>query len=173
MKDPNKDESFEEEEEVEEESNNVYQRAFKNKFNSSEINDIQSEIQGMTKKIEHEKINLRICTERYDKKFVTYSELQGRPFSKEEKEKERVKNKKKKKNHKVSDPIERKKLKDKKILENQGKILKANSKNEGELGELTNELNELVLSNQALKEEIKDLRKQKSTAMNQRDKTSD
>lgn len=92
MKDPNKDESFEEEEEVEEESNNVYQRAFKNKFNSSEINDIQSEIQGMTKKIEHEKINLRICTERYDKKFVTYSELQGRPvpLSKEEKEKERV-----------------------------------------------------------------------------------
>lgn len=82
MKDPNKDESFEEEEEVEEESNNVYQRAFKNKFNSSEINDIQSEIQGMTKKIEHEKINLRICTERYDKKFVTYSELQGRPFIK-------------------------------------------------------------------------------------------
>ena len=95
------------------------------------------------------------------------------PLSKEEKEKERVKNKNKKKNHKVSDPIERKKLKDKEILDNQGKILKANSKNEGELGELTNELNELVLSNQALKEEIKDLRKQKSTAMNQRDKTSD
>ena len=160
-------------EEEEENSKQSIQRPLKNSFNKSEINDIQYEIQEMTKKIEHEKINLRICQERYEKKFITYSELQGRPvpLTKEEKEKERAAKKKKKKNHHVADPIEKKKPKDKEMIENQGRILKESTRNEGELGALTNEINELVLSNQAAKEEIKDLRKQKNIALNQRDKT--
>ena len=163
--------SYEEEEENSKQA--ITQRTLKNSFNKSEINDIQYAIQDMTKKIEHEKINLRISQERYEKKFITYSELQGRPvpLSKEEKEKERAAKKKKKKNHSVADPIEKKKPKDKEMIENQGKILKESTRNEGELGALTNEINELVLSNQAAKEEIKDLRKQKNIALNQRDKT--
>ena len=160
-------------EEEEENSKQSIQKPQKNSFNKSEINDIQYEIQEMTKKIEHEKINLRICQERYEKKFITYSELQGRPvpLTKEEKEKEKAAKKKKKKNHSVTDPIEKKKPKDKEMIENQGRILRESIRNEGELGALTNEINELVLSNQAAKEEIKDLRKQKNIALNQRDKT--
>lgn len=160
-------------EEEEENSKQSIHKPPKNSFNKSEINDIQYEIQEMTKKIEHEKINLRICQERYEKKFITYSELQGRPvpLTKEEKEKEKAAKKKKKKNHSVTDPIEKKKPKDKEMIENQGRILRESTRNEGELGALTNEINELVLSNQAAKEEIKDLRKQKNIALNQRDKT--
>ena len=160
-------------EEEEENSKQSIHKPQKNSFNKSEINDIQYEIQEMTKKIEHEKINLRICQERYEKKFITYSELQGRPvpLTKEEKEKEKAAKKKKKKNHSVTDPIEKKKTKDKEMIENQGRILRESIRNEGELGALTNEINELVLSNQAAKEEIKDLRKQKNIALNQRDKT--
>ena len=160
-------------EEEEENSKQSIHKPQKNSFNKSEINDIQYEIQEMTKKIEHEKINLRICQERYEKKFITYSELQGRPvpLTKEEKEKEKAAKKKKKKNHSVTDPIEKKKTKDKEMIENQGRILRESTRNEGELGALTNEINELVLSNQAAKEEIKDLRKQKNIALNQRDKT--
>ena len=160
-------------EEEEENSKQSIHKPPKNSFNKSEINDIQYEIQEMTKKIEHEKINLRICQERYEKKFITYSELQGRPvpLTKEEKEKEKAAKKKKKKNHSVADPIEKKKPKDKEMIENQGRILRESIRNEGELGALTNEINELVLSNQAAKEEIKDLRKQKNIALNQRDKT--
>ena len=160
-------------EEEEENSKQSIHKPPKNSFNKSEINDIQYEIQEMTKKIEHEKINLRICQERYEKKFITYSELQGRPvpLTKEEKEKEKAAKKKKKKNHSVTDPIEKKKTKDKEMIENQGRILRESIRNEGELGALTNEINELVLSNQAAKEEIKDLRKQKNIALNQRDKT--
>ena len=160
-------------EEEEENSKQSIHKPPKNSFNKSEINDIQYEIQEMTKKIEHEKINLRICQERYEKKFITYSELQGRPvpLTKEEKEKEKAAKKKKKKNHSVTDPIEKKKTKDKEMIENQGRILRESTRNEGELGALTNEINELVLSNQAAKEEIKDLRKQKNIALNQRDKT--
>ena len=60
----------------------------------SKIDDIQKELQEITKKIEQEKINLRICKERYDKKLKLYRELQGKPtqLSREEKEKERKNN---------------------------------------------------------------------------------
>ena len=162
---------FTDEESLGEGSDQGVKEEKQNKFNTQELEDIQKEIQEMTKKIEHEKINLRICTERYDKKYATYCELQGKPapMSKEDKEKERNKNRKKKKNHKVSDPVDKKQTKDAKLQESQAKTLKETHKNQNELGTLTNEINELILSNQALKEEIKDLRKQKNTAIKQRD----
>ena len=166
-----KEEEFTDEESLGEGSDQGVKEEKQNKFNTQELEDIQKEIQEMTKKIEHEKINLRICTERYDKKYATYCELQGKPapMSKEDKEKERNKNRKKKKNHKVSDPVDKKQTKDAKLQESQAKTLKETHKNQNELGTLTNEINELILSNQALKEEIKDLRKQKNTAIKQRD----
>ena len=66
----------------------------------------------MTKKIEHEKINLRITTERLNQKEKLYNELQGKPVvkTKEEKERERKEHKKAVKNHKLSDPIIRKNI---------------------------------------------------------------
>ena len=171
MEKQQKEEEFTDEESLGEGSDQGVREEKQNKFNTQELEDIQKEIQEMTKKIEHEKINLRICTERYDKKYATYCELQGKPapMSKEDKEKERNKNRKKKKNHKVSDPVDKKQTKDAKLQESQAKTLKETHKNQNELGTLTNEINELILSNQALKEEIKDLRKQKNTAIKQRD----
>lgn len=43
-----------------------------------EINDIQQEIESYTKKIEHEKINLRLVKERHQKQLNTYNELQNK-----------------------------------------------------------------------------------------------
>jgi hypothetical protein len=42
-----------------------------------EINDIQLEIESYTKKIEHEKINLRLIKERHQKQLNTYNNLQN------------------------------------------------------------------------------------------------
>ena len=60
-------------------------------FNSKDVNEIQSEIEIYTKKIEHEKINLRLSDERYNKQLENYYILCGKPVpkSKEQKEKDR------------------------------------------------------------------------------------
>ena len=61
----------------------------RNLFSDSNLENIQKEIQDMTKKILNEKVKLRICTERYEQKYKTYCEYQGkvRDLTKEEKEK--------------------------------------------------------------------------------------
>jgi len=43
-----------------------------------EINDIQQEIESYTKKIEHEKIQLRLVKERHLKQLTTYNNLQNK-----------------------------------------------------------------------------------------------
>lgn len=60
-------------------------------FSSKDANNLQSEIEVFTKKIEHEKINLRLCEERHQKQLETYNTLCGKPNpkTKEQKEKER------------------------------------------------------------------------------------
>lgn len=71
-------------------------------FSSKDANDLQSEIEVFTKKIEHEKINLRLCEERNQKQIEIYNSLCGKPNpkTKEQKEKER-KEKEKNKHDKV------------------------------------------------------------------------
>ena len=141
----------------------------KNKYNKTGIKDIQKEIQEMAKKIEHEKINLRITTERLTQKEKTYNELQGKPVNKtnEEKEKERREHKKAIKNHKLSDPIIRKKGKEKEFYDNQIKNQKAYDKSKTDFEKLTCDINELVIGNKDLKQQIIDLRKRKVEAMKQ------
>ena len=141
----------------------------KKKFSQGGIEDIQHEIQEITKKIEHEKINLRITTERLTQKEKTYNELQGKPVqkTKEEIEKERRDHKKAVKNHKLSDPIIRKKGKEKEFYDNQVKIQKAYDKNKTDFEKLTCDINELVIGNKDLKQQIIDLRKRKVEAMKQ------
>jgi len=46
--------------------------------NSVEIIDIQQQIEIYTKKIEHEKINLKLCNERYSNQFEVLLKLQNR-----------------------------------------------------------------------------------------------
>lgn len=60
-------------------------------FISKDVNEIQAEIEIFTKKIEHEKINLRLSDERYHKQLENYFILCGKPIpkTKEQKEKDR------------------------------------------------------------------------------------
>ena len=87
----------------------------RNLFSDSNLENIQKEIQDITKKILNEKIKLRICTERYEQKYKIYCEFQGtvRELTKEEKEKEILERIKNKKQIKISQPLKRKQLKDK------------------------------------------------------------
>ena len=155
---------------------NQYQRAREQefartneKFNQHEIEDIQNNIQEMTKKIEHEKINLRITTERLNQKEKQYNELQGKPVvkTKEEKERERKEHKKAVKSHKLSDPIIRKKGKEKEFYDEQIRIQKIYDKNKVDFEKLTCDINELVIGNKNLKQQIIDLRKRKFEAQKQ------
>ena len=64
-----------------------------------EIEFIQREIEVYTKKIEHEKINLRLAKERHEKQLSYLLTLQGMPIpfkTKEQKEKEKKERKEKK-----------------------------------------------------------------------------
>ena len=139
------------------------------RFNQHEIEDIQNNIQEMTKKIEHEKINLRITTERLNQKEKQYNELQGKPVvkTKEEKERERKEHKKAVKSHKLSDPIIRKKGKEKEFYDEQIRIQKIYDKNKVDFEKLTCDINELVIGNNNLKQQIIDLRKRKFEAQKQ------
>ena len=139
------------------------------KFNQHEIEDIQNNIQEMTKKIEHEKINLRITTERLNQKEKQYNELQGKPVvkTKEEKERERKEHKKAVKSHKLSDPIIRKKGKEKEFYDEQIRIQKIYDKKKVDFEKLTCDINELVIGNKNLKQQIIDLRKRKFEAQKQ------
>ena len=66
---------------------------------SKDVNEIQAEIEIFTKKIEHEKINLRLSDERYHKQLENYLILCGKPIpkTKEQKEKDRKEREKSKK----------------------------------------------------------------------------
>ena len=141
------------------------------KIERQDIEDIQRNIQEMTKKIEHEKINLRITSERLTQREKIYNELQGRPVQKtqEEKERERKEHKKAVKSHKLSDPIIRKKGKEKEFYDEQIRIQKIYDKNKVDFEKLTCDINELVINNKNLKQQIIDLRKRKVEAQKQLD----
>ena len=68
-------------------------------YTTKEANEIQAEIEVFTKKIEHEKINLRLSDERFNKQLENYFILCGKPIpkTKEQKEKERKEREKMKK----------------------------------------------------------------------------
>ena len=139
----------------------------RNLFSDPNLENIQKEIQEITKKIFNEKIKLRICTERYEQKYKTYSKFQGKvpEVTKEEKEKEILERIKKKKKTNISEPLKKKKLKKKKKKEEKKKIKKEYNKNQIALGDVENDINKLLLINNDLKNEITELRKQKSNAL--------
>jgi hypothetical protein len=87
---------------------------------------IQEQIGQETIHIEQKKIDLRIMKERLAQKEKLYNQLQGKPVNKtsEEKEKERRDHKKAIKNHKFTDPIVRKKGREKEIADNREKLPK-------------------------------------------------
>ena len=160
---------YEEEEQnepIEEESDDFDVGSIKNKYETREIEDIQQEIQNVTKKIEHEKINLRITEERYEKTKNEYNRLQGKPEAKtkEDKEKER-KEKKEKQKIKIEDQKKEPKQQNKHQILNETAKKKFFElmKQESEIDSLTKQINQVNLDCEDLKQQIEYLRKQKNS----------
>lgn len=106
-----------------------------------ELDIVQGEIETYTKKIEQEKINLRLTKERYEKQLSQYLQLQGMPDpfkSKEDKEKEK---KKKHEEKKLRKPLYEKtnsKNKIDVILNNPNNLVKEINKEETSLDKVKN-----------------------------------
>ncbi len=83
------DEFPSEEENIEFEEELVNEGPVKNKYETGEVRSIQKAIQDVTRKIEQEKIKLRITDERLEVKKKQYNQLLGKPVQKTEEEKER------------------------------------------------------------------------------------
>ena len=156
----------------EEEKKKKQQQEFNNKMNDVSI---QQQISDETIQIEQKKIDLRIMKERLAQKEKLYNELQGKPTNKtsEEKEKERRDKKKANKNHKFTDPIVRKKGREKQIQDDREKIAKEDTRKRAQFQKLTTDINELIISNKELKEQIVDLRKRKLESLKKRDQIAE
>ena len=100
---------------------------------------IQEQIEQETIQIEQKKIDLRIMKER----------LVQKPN----------------KAHKFTDPITRKKGREKELMDQREKIQKEDTKKRQEFQKLTTDINELIISNKDLKEEIVNLRKRKNEVL--------
>ena len=178
-KNEQKDEDDEEEEKEKEENDQKVEekkiskgeKQLLNKMKAKEDKSIQEQIEQETKNIEQKKIDLRIMKERLAQKEKLYNELQGKPVNKtsEEKEKERRDKKKANKNHKFTDPIVRKKGREKQIQDDRERIAKEDIRKRSEFQKLTTDINELIISNKELKEQIIDLRKRKNEALKKKD----
>jgi hypothetical protein len=153
-----------EEEDIEYEEEYSHQGPVKNKYETGEVKIIQKEIKLVTRKIEREKIKLRITDERLEAKKKQYNQLQGKPVEKTDEEKEREHQKKlaKNKEHKletVSKPRSINKAEEFKLA--QKKQFSKINKQESELETLTKTINETSLKIEDLKKEISNLRKRK------------
>ena len=162
----------EEEEEYEEssEEDDIDIDAFKrNALEVKEIEDIQREIQNITKKIEKKKIELRISDERYTTKQREYNDLQGKPnpLTEEEKEKkQKERNDSKEKEHKYDEPKKNYAAKEKLNDTARRKFRQVNKK-KTESENLTQLINDTQLDIDDLKIEIENLRKLKNQSVNQ------
>ena len=162
----------EEEEEYEEssEEDDIDVDAFKrNALEVKEIEDIQREIQNITKKIEKKKIELRISDERYTTKQREYNDLQGKPnpLTEEEKEKrQKERNDSKEKAHKYDEPKKNYAAKEKLNDTARMKMRQVNKK-KSESENLTQLINDTQLDIEDLKIEIENLRKLKNQSVNQ------
>ena len=141
----------------------------KNKYEVAEIELIQQEIQLVTKKIEHEKISLRILQERFEKKKGELNKLKGKPvsLSKDEKIREIKEKMEQMKNRKIFEQLN---IKNKKILqpdEENKKLIKDTLKCEIDLGNITKEINKNNLINLELTKKIENMRKEKNRISNQ------
>ena len=167
-------EEMEEKGKQEEKKESKGEKQILNKMKAKEDKSIQEQIEQETKNIEQKKIDLRIMKERLVQKEKLYNELQGKPVNKtsEEKEKERRDKKKANKNHKFTDPIVRKKGREKQIIDDREKIAKEDIRKRSEFQKLTTDINELIISNKELKEQIIDLRKRKNEALKKKEEIS-
>ena len=158
-----KDDENDEEKRKREEERKAEEEKLLKKFRKNDDKSIQEQIEQETIQIEQKKIDLRIMKERLNQKQKLYNQLQGKPveLTAEEKEKERREKKKANKNHKFTDPINRKKGREKQISDEREKIQKEDIKKKAQFQKLTTDINELLISNKDLRDEIVNLRKRK------------
>lgn len=130
----------------------------------SEIETIQKSIQEISKKIEEDKINLRILQERHIKKQSEYNQLAGKPIikSKEQKMEEMKEKMQKLKNRQIFDPNYGKKNPILQPGEETKMIQKNTDKCKIEYDNLINAINKQVLYNNELQREIEEVRKEKN-----------
>ena len=140
----------------------------KNKYEVAEIEFIQQEIQLITKKIEREKITLRILKERYDKQKSELAKLEGRPgeLTKDQKQAQREERQRKLKKHSIFESAPNKSKKVNQPHEEHILIQKSTAKSEIELENITKGINHQVLENKDLTNQIKDLRKDRVRILN-------
>lgn len=122
---------------------------------SQEIDDIQHQIEIYTKKIEHEKINLRLCNERNNNQQELLMKLQNK---KRPEKKKRSKSKKREPLYKP--PV----LAKESYLDNPNLLHKEVSKKYYDLEKYRAEVNRVILENKNLKSQIEGLRKEKTGA---------
>ena len=135
-----------------------------NYFCDENIKTIQDSIQKISKKIEEDKMSLRILQERHTKRQSEYNQLAGKPIIKTKDQKlEEMKQKMEKlKNHKIFDPNYGKKQP---ILQpdDETKMIQKNTdKCKVELDNLIDAINKQVLYNSKLSHEIEEIRKEKN-----------
>jgi len=155
-----------EQEEKQEENDEYHNKNYKEKKDKSlsDIETIQKSIQEISKKIEEDKINLRILQERHIKKQSEYNQLAGKPIikSKEQKMEEMKEKMQKLKNHQIFDPNYGKKNPILQPGEETKMIQKNTDKCKIEYDNLINAINKQVLYNNELQHEIEEVRKEKN-----------
>ena len=127
------------------------------------IQTLQLSIQRISKKIEEDKINLRILQERFIKKQSEYNQLAGKPIIKSKEQKlDEIKEKMQKlKKHQIFDPNYGKKNPILQPGEETKMIQKNTDKCQIELNNLTDAINKQILINTNLAREIEEVRKEK------------
>ena len=135
-----------------------------NYFCDENIKTIQDSIQKISKKIEEDKMSLRILQERHTKRQSEYNQLAGKPIIKTKDQKlEEMKQKMEKlKNHKIFDPNYGKKQPILQPDEETKMIQKNTDKCKVELDNLIDSINKQVLYNSKLSHEIEEIRKEKT-----------
>ncbi len=127
--------------------------------NSGEVLLIQNEIEIYTKKIEHEKINLRLAKERYQKQLDILLKLQGKPRMIKEKKQKSVDQKSRRSVKDYPKPDKTKQMDKYEIIEQEI------AKNDIILEKIINETNLISLENQDIRKKAEELRKEKLTAL--------
>ena len=166
-----------EQEKYKEEKDEYYNKNYIEKKDKSlsEIETIQKSIQEISKKIEEDKINLRILQERHIKRQSEYNQLAGKPIikSKEQKMEEMKEKMQKLKNHQIFDPNYGKKNPILQPGEETKMIQKNTDKCKIEYDNLINAINKQVLYNNELQREIEEVRKEKNRIHEKIEKAED
>ena len=137
------------------------------------IETIQDSIRKISKKLEEDKINLRILQERYTKKQCEYNQLSGKPIikSKEQKMEEMKQKMEELKNHRIFDPAYGKKNPVLNPDEQTRKIQKNSDKSQIELDNIIDLINKEVENNAKLTHEIEEVRKERARITEKIEKT--